>query len=491
MRLGTYGRRALPFRAPALVTSVGMTWGPRMRHARRRLRRIAQLASVAGLLCGGLMTANATAGEPAAPRTGMGAEAGSTSRNDGLGARLVSQLGTSRTAGSWIGSDGRQVVAVTDPGAAAEVKRAGARAEVVRHSMSQLRSATETLREAPRVPGTAWAVDYATNTVVVHADSTVSAADWSRMSELAEEIGGFVHMRRTTGAFTPRVNGAEPILAGNGRCSAGFNVTDGRSTFVLTAGHCGPVGTSWFEDAQGNEQVGNTVASNFPGGDFSLVQYQNDAAAPNGTNVVNIGGGQGVRITAAADPVVGQEVFRSGSTTGLRSGKVTALNATVNYPGGTVTGLIETTVCAEPGDSGGPLFAQGLALGVTSGGNGDCTTGGVTYFQPATKAMAALGVRITDGSTASGAGSGAAPAPAEPAPQNPAAPAPGAPGALTPLVPDGADGRFTLSEILTPRTLTPGLVVVTVSLLGLMATRLLRSAQDRRLYRSRYAGSWG
>lgn len=90
-----------------------------------------------------------------------------------------------------------------------------------------------------------------------------------------------------------------------------------------------------------------------------------------------------MRITAVADPVVGQRAFRSGSTTGVRSGRVTALNATVNYPEGTVTGLIETTLCAEPGDSGGPLFADGLALGLTSGGNGDCTIGGTTYFQPA------------------------------------------------------------------------------------------------------------
>ncbi|WP_455359355.1 S1 family peptidase [Streptomyces sp. SYSU K21746] len=464
-----------------------------MRHARRRLQRIAQLASVAGLLCGGLMTANATAGEPSTPRTGTART--SAAPYDDLGARLVSRLGTSRTAGSWMGSDGRPVVAVTDTEAAAEVRRAGARPEVVRHSMRQLRSATDTLRAAPRVPGTAWVVDYASNKVLVRADSTVSSADWSRMSGLAAEIGGFVEMHRTAGSLTPRLNGAEPIVARTGRCSAGFNVTDGRQTFVLTAGHCGPVGTTWFEDSQDNDQVGSTIASNFPGGDFALVQYRDDDA-PNGTNVVNIGGGQGVRITAAGDPVVGQQVFRSGSTTGLRSGKVTALNATVNYPGGTVTGLIETTVCAEPGDSGGPLFAQGTALGVTSGGNGDCTTGGLTYFQPVTKALAALGVRMADGGTASGAGGGAAPAPGAPAPGAPAPPGPAgsspvAPGAVTPLVPEAPDALATLTGILSPRTIAPGLVVITLSLLGLMAGRLFRSARERRLYRSRYAGSWG
>lgn len=81
------------------------------------------------------------------------------------------------------------------------------------------------------MPGTAWAVDYASNRIVVHADSTVSATDWSRMSGLAEEIGSFVHMRRTGGTLSTRLNGADPIFARNGRCSAGFNVTDGRAGF--------------------------------------------------------------------------------------------------------------------------------------------------------------------------------------------------------------------------------------------------------------------
>ena len=42
----------------------------------------------------------------------------------------------------------------------------------------------------------------------------------------------------------------------------------------------------------------------------------------------------------------------------------------MNYPQGTVTGMIRTTVCAEPGDSGGALFAGNTALGLTSGGSG-------------------------------------------------------------------------------------------------------------------------
>jgi hypothetical protein len=94
------------------------------------------------------------------------------------------------------------------------------------------------------------------------------------------------------------------------------------------------------------------------------------------------------------NPGVGQYVYRSGSTSGLHSGRVTGLNATVNYGDGRVAGLIRTSVCAEPGDSGGPLFYRQWAFGLTSGGSGDCTSGGVTYFQPVVEALNVYGVSI-------------------------------------------------------------------------------------------------
>jgi streptogrisin B len=90
-------------------------------------------------------------------------------------------------------------------------------------------------------------------------------------------------------------------------------------------------------------------------------------------------------------------VKRTGSTTGTHSGTVTALNVSVRYvghPGGTVSGLIQTTVCAEPGDSGGPLYDGTKALGLTSGGSGDCTSGGTTFFQPVREAANAYGVTV-------------------------------------------------------------------------------------------------
>ncbi|WP_316741683.1 alpha-lytic protease prodomain-containing protein [Streptomyces sp. MK7] len=472
-----------------------------MRHARRRVvRRVTRLTAVAGLLLGGAMVAQAAMADEApgaagaAPGSVRPAAATGATTAASAGADLVARLGTARTAGSWIGADGRPVVAVTDTGAAAEVRRAGAEARVVRHSMDELRSATAALRAAPRVPGTAWVTDYRTNRVTVEADSTVSTGDWARMSQVADGIGSFVHMERTKGRFTTRLNGAQPILSTGGRCSAGFNVTNGRGDFILTAGHCGPTGSIWFADGQGSRQLGTTVGGSFPGSDFSLVKYDSGRAGP-GADVVAIGGGNGVRITGAGDPAVGQRVFRSGSTSGLHDGEVTGLNATVNYPEGTVTGLIRTTVCAEPGDSGGPLFSEGIALGVTSGGSGDCTTGGTTFFQPVTKALTALGVKLIVSAPQQGAGQGTASSGAPSTPSAPATHSAIAPGAVSPGTSapvTGATTRATLLARLTdPRNVGPGLLVIAGSLIALVATRWIRSEQDRKAYQRYYSATWG
>ncbi|MGW3653208.1 S1 family peptidase [Streptomyces sp. NPDC000878] len=452
-----------------------------MRHARRRIvRRATRLAAVGGVILGGLMVTQAVATEP--PQvTDLPLSSAQAAGTTGSG--LVSELGTERTAGSWIADDGKPVVAVTDEEAAAEVKKAGARPKVVDYSMDTLKSATETLRSAPRVAGTAWSVDYTKNEVVVQADTTVSKADWAKLSAVAEEIGGSVRMERTQGTFTTRINAAQPILSTGGRCSAGFNVTNGTADFILTAGHCGPNGSVWFADSGGAQEIGKTISSSFPINDYSLIQYDGGSAG-DGADVVAIGDGRGVRITGAADPTVGQKVFRSGSTTGLRNGEVTGLNATVNYPEGTVSGLIETTVCAESGDSGGPLFSEGIALGITSGGNGDCTAGGTTFFEPVTKALSSLNVRLIGQ-----AGQAAAPAPSATATQSAIAPGDAQPGSVAPVT-GGSAGEALLERLSDPKNVGPGLLIVGGSLIALVATRWFRVEQDRRDYRRSYSATW-
>jgi streptogrisin B len=234
------------------------------------------------------------------------------------------------------------------------------------------------------IEGIAWYVDTASDRVVVDADSTVSAAEVATIRRAAAGSAGAIRLVRAAGVFTPLLSAGDAIYGGQYRCSLGFNVVSGSTYYFLTAGHCGSLANTWYTNSGHTTLIGPTVSYSFPGNDYALVRYDN-------TSLSHPGG------FAVADPFVGESVKRTGSTTGTHSGTVTALNVTVRYrghPGGTVSGLIQTNVCAEPGDSGGPLYDGSKALGLTSGGSGDCTSGGTTFFQPVREAANAYGVTI-------------------------------------------------------------------------------------------------
>ncbi|MGW6510751.1 S1 family peptidase, partial [Streptomyces niveus] len=255
------------------------------------------------------------------------------------------------------------------------------------------------------IPGTAWAVDPRTNQVIVTADTTVTGERWDTLESTVRSLGdGVARIQKSAGEFKPFLEGGDAIFGGGARCSLGFNVTtqDGTPGF-LTAGHCGVAAEQWSE-AQNGAPVGTVQAATFPGdGDFALLTY--DDPATDAPSEVDLGNGQTLPIGQAGEAAVGLDVVRMGSTTGLADGSVTGLNATVNYAEGSVSGLIQTNVCAEPGDSGGPLFtADGTAIGLTSGGSGDCTSGGETFFQPVTTALAAVGAEIGAGGAGTGTG---------------------------------------------------------------------------------------
>ncbi|MFI8349414.1 S1 family peptidase [Streptomyces sp. NPDC085596] len=252
-------------------------------------------------------------------------------------------------------------------------------------SAGQLTKASDSVRQAD-VPGTAWAVDSKTNRVLVTVDSTVSQTEIAKIKEQAGADA--LTIKRTPGKFNKLITGGDAIYGGSYRCSLGFNVRSGSTYYFLTAGHCGEVASTWYSNSAKTTLLGTNVGYSFPGNDFALVRYTNSAVAhPSAV------GSQ--TISSAATPAVGTTVTRRGSTTGTHSGRVTALNATVNYGGGdVVSGLIQTTVCAEGGDSGGPLYGGSVAYGLTSGGSGNCSSGGTTFFQPVTEALSYYGVTL-------------------------------------------------------------------------------------------------
>jgi streptogrisin D len=339
-------------------------------------------------------TSSASAPDPspgAKQSTTATARADAAVREADRAGTVAQDVGARRTAGVWYdAARDRMVVNVTTRSAARDVRRDGLTPRLVDHSAVALRQVIRALGNRIATPGTAWAVDPASNEVVVSLDSTVSTRAAARITRLARSFGDKASVERIPGTLGTTVSGGQAIYTGGGRCSLGFNVVSGSTYYFLTAGHCTNIGSTWYANSSQTQVLGNTVGSSFPGNDYGIVQY---STSPGAGNVYLYNGGY-QEISSAGNAFVGQSVTRSGSTTGVHGGTVQALNATVNYAEGTVTGLIRTNVCAERGDSGGSLFAGSTALGLTSGGSGNCTTGGTTYFQPVTEPLSAYGVSI-------------------------------------------------------------------------------------------------
>jgi streptogrisin B len=256
-------------------------------------------------------------------------------------------------------------------------------------STTQLKSANSAVLKAD-VPGTAWATDAKTGKVLVTVDSTVSKAEIAKIKQAAGANAGALQIKSTPGKINKLIKGGDAIYASSWRCSLGFNVRSSSGVdYFVTAGHCTDGAGTWWSNSGHTTTLGSTAGSSFPTNDYGLVRYTN-------TSVTKSGTAGSVDITSAATPAVGTNVIRTGSTTGTRTGRVTALNATVNYGGGDVVyGMIQTNVCAEPGDSGGAMYgSNGVAYGLTSGGSGNCTSGGTTFFQPVTEALSAYGVSV-------------------------------------------------------------------------------------------------
>jgi streptogrisin D len=344
-------------------------------------------AGVAALVAAGItfQTANASTTTPTAkPASLTLAKAGK------LASSLTSDLGGSAAGTYYDAKSKNLVVNVLDETAAHTVESAGAKAKIVQNSLAELNSARSTVR-SHSTPGTSWVIDPTTNKLVVTADRTVTGKKLDKVTQLVKSLGDKAQLKQIKGEYKRFIAGGDAIEDPSiGRCSLGFNVTVGGEPYFITAGHCTAEITNW-SDSDGQE-LGTTADSTFPGHDYGLVKYTSDADHP---SEVDLYDGSTQTITQAGDATVGESVQRSGSTTQVHDGKVTGLDATVDYGNGDVVdGLIDTDVCAEPGDSGGSLFDGDTALGLTSGGSGDCTSGGETFFQPVPAALEAFGAEI-------------------------------------------------------------------------------------------------
>ncbi|MFF7178101.1 carbohydrate-binding protein [Streptomyces sp. NPDC008121] len=418
---------------------------------RRHARTACTALVAAGLMLAGLQAGSATAAPPPRPHDtgaaapGQGQEAGVRSAAEALGAgsarpellralerdlgltpaqaraRLANEAEAGATAaglrqalgtafaGAWVdGAEaGRLTVATTRAADAAAIRAAGAEARLVTRGLADLERARASLDRAATAATPVRYVDVRANLLVMEEVRPGAGA------RLLADTGVRRDLVRVVGASAaPRplydIRGGDAYyMGGGGRCSVGFAVTRGTTQGFATAGHCGRAGTS----TSGYNQVaqGSFQGSVFPGNDMAWVATNANWTA---TPYVKGSGGANTQVTGSVLQPVGASVCRSGSTTGWHCGTIQQHNTSVTYPEGTISGVTRTTVCAEPGDSGGAYISGSQAQGVTSGGSGNCSSGGTTFFQPLNPLLQNYGLTLKTTGTDPGPG----PGPGEPEP---------------------------------------------------------------------------
>lgn len=213
----------------------------------------------------------------------------------------------------------------------------------------------------------------------------------------AQEPGARATTATTAPAATGRVvevRGGNLIYSNTGaRCVVGFNARSSATFFGLVSGRCAQGSANWYADAARTVFIGTTAGSSFPGNDYATVRYINSSTVTF-PGELSLGGAATQDIVGAANPTVGQSLCHVGRTTGVRCGTVTGVNLTVNYPQGTVSGLFRSNICSEPGDVGGPAYSGTTALGIIVASSGNCSSGGVTYYQPVVEWLSIYGLSV-------------------------------------------------------------------------------------------------
>jgi hypothetical protein len=370
-------------------------------------RRIALALGGVAVLTASLASASLT---PAAAQASPGLIA-AMQRDLGLtatqaSARLTQEMSAARVlpaaqraagtafGGAWFDPAlGKLVVGVTDPAAAAAVRQAGAEPAAARTSAAKLdaaKAAIDASAKADPAPAavSGWRADPRAGSVVVTLRPGARGADVDAFLARAAKAGPVtVATAPAAEPFSAGTVGGDPYyINGNTRCSIGFSVQGG----FVSAGHCGGTGSSvvgWDGSA-----MGSFAGSSFPGNDYSFIRIGNGWwTAP---VVLGWGTVSDALVRGSWVAPVGTSVCRSGSTTHWHCGTVLGQNETINYAQGAVYQMTRTNVCAEPGDSGGSFITGDQAQGVTSGGWGNCGSGGETWFQPVNEILQTYGLSL-------------------------------------------------------------------------------------------------
>jgi hypothetical protein len=166
----------------------------------------------------------------------------------------------------------------------------------------------------------------------------------------AAALGAPAPARAGDGVITA---GDQILVDGDGTCSVAYvyrRIADGR-TYAVTAGHCGQPGAEVVAPASGatGSMVDAVVVKDgvHQGVDVGLVDFGTTATAGH-----TVGDARWPIALGMEWPKVGDEVCRSGSTTGTHCGVVVARHGMHQYL------IAETMRAAAGGDSGGAVWLK-------------------------------------------------------------------------------------------------------------------------------------
>ncbi len=268
-------------------------------------------------------------------------------------------------------------------------------------------------------------LDPRANAVVIHWAAGAAGPDHARLAkaaasqevsvELRAEQADRFEARAAACRAVERICG-KPLRGGvridpsdesEGPCTTAFKAIAGATgdRYMLTAGHCAPVGANRrsYDQFGVPHFIGPAEQSTFPSGDYAKLKvtgygtWWEEGVSFWPSIIAYWGVSQEWGITGESSSYMGQQVCHSGISSGVSCGNVATLNKTVNYPEGTVYNLTEVAggeFCAIPGDSGGPVFAGHTALGIFSGALELSCGGNLGYYAEITEATEALGVSV-------------------------------------------------------------------------------------------------
>lgn len=302
--------------------------------------------------------------------------------------KLARELGE-KFGGAWFDKNSKKLnVAVTDAGVAAKVRAAGGEVHQRATSANALDRAADTITSwAKGLPAAKKAAFQAVAVDTKDGKLGVTLSTSEAGKALAAELPK-VNVQVEVGHKEDELQAEKDLRGGDGYtvsglgtslrlCSLGFNAVDklGRGQ-IITAGHC----FDGFDGRKVNVEIkgaGNPVGEAIGNGEnvrFDNSQDGDDSATVRVTNgaqkllpEVNRYNGSGLKLDGLTDPIQGQEICKSGRTTGWQCGNVVNVDVKVQISGHLLS-LFQHDACSIPGDSGGAVVMGSKALGITSGG---------------------------------------------------------------------------------------------------------------------------